>query len=99
MLFFETIKPVADGAWWNGESSRFDLTGATNPATCPRPRKKRQDRSRCAACVAKIEVVRSWVVEINGTLNETQSKKPDIEIQIALRIARNRSNMMKSGDE
>jgi len=34
----------------------------------------------------------------NSMLNEAQSEKPDIKVQSALRIARNRSHVMESGD-
>ena len=74
MVFFETVKPVADRTWWNRESQRFDLTCATNPAACPRPREKGQDCSRGAARVAKVEVIRSWIIEVDRAFNETQSE-------------------------
>src|SRR6266568_9680268 len=98
MVFFETVKPVADRIWWNGESRRFDLTGATNSAACPWPREKGQDCSRGAARVAKVEVIGSWIIEVNRAFNKTQSEKPDIKVQRALRIALNRSHVMESGD-
>src|SRR5438105_4785861 len=98
MVFHETVKPVADRIWWDGESRRFDLTGATNSAACPRPREKGQDCSRGAARVAKVEMIRSWIIEVDRAFNETQSEKSAIKVQSALRIARNRRNVVKSGD-
>ena len=98
MMFFETIQPVLDRLWWNGESSRFDLTGTTNPTASTWPRKKCQDCSGCASRVPEIEVISTRVIEIDRAFHETQTQNSDVKIQIALGIARNRSNVMKSGD-
>ena len=98
MVFFETIQPVLDRPWWNGESSRFDLTGTANPTACARPRKKCQDCSWCAARIPEIEMISARVIEVNRAFHETQPEKPDVKIQIPLRIACNRGNVMKSVD-
>src|SRR6266513_6552992 len=98
MVFFETVQPVADRVWWNGESSRFDLTGATNPAARPRPQKERQNSSWCAARVAEIEMIRSRIIEIDRAFHEAKTEKSHIEVQVSLRIAGDRSHMVKSGN-
>jgi hypothetical protein len=43
-------------------------------------------------------MVRSRVIKIHCALDETQTKKPDIKIKVPLRIARDRSDVMKSWD-
>ena len=81
---------------WDRERCCCDLAGAANAASCSRPGKKSENRSRGAAIIAEVEMVRSRIVKIDGTLHETQTEKPDIKIEIPLRIAGDRSDVMKS---
>jgi len=41
-------------------------------------------------------MITSRVVEIDGALDETQTEKSDIKIEVPLRIAGDRSNVMKA---
>jgi hypothetical protein len=41
-------------------------------------------------------MVRSRIVKIHCALDETQTEKPDIKIEVPLRIARDRCDVMKS---
>src|SRR5204863_10196798 len=43
-------------------------------------------------------MVRSWVVEIDSTFDEPQPKNPHIKIEVPLRIACDRSDVMKATD-
>ena len=43
-------------------------------------------------------MVRSRIIKIHRALHETQTEKPDIKIEVPLRIARDRSDVMKSRD-
>ena len=43
-------------------------------------------------------MIRSRIVEIDGALDEAQTKEPDIEIEVSLRIARDRGDVMESWD-
>src|SRR4029077_14484907 len=83
---------------WNRERRRFDLAGAANSASRSRPRKKRQDCSRRPAPIAEVKMVRSRIIKIHRALHETQTEKPDIKIEVPLRIARDRSDVIKSRD-
>src|SRR4029453_14509273 len=80
------------------ERCRFDLAGAANSASRSWPRKKCQDCSGRPAPIAEIKMVRSRIIKIHRALNETQTEKPDIKIEVPLRIARDRSDVMKSRD-
>src|SRR4030095_15827203 len=77
---------------------RFYLTGAANSASRSWPRKKRQDCSGRATAIAEIKMIRSWIIEIHRALDETQTEKPDIKIEVPLRIAGDRSDVMESWD-
>jgi hypothetical protein len=41
-------------------------------------------------------MVRSRIVKIDGALDETQTEKPDVKIEVPLRIAGDRSDVMQS---
>jgi hypothetical protein len=41
-------------------------------------------------------MVRSRIVKIDGTLDETQTEKRDVKIEVPLRIAGDRSDVMQS---
>src|SRR4029077_357143 len=75
---------------------RFDLAGAACSAPRSRPRKKGENCPRRAAIIAKVKMVRSRIVKIDGALDETQTEKRDVKIEIPLRIAGDRSDVMQS---
>src|SRR6266480_7139731 len=83
---------------WNRKRCCFDLARAANSTSHSWPRKKCQDCSGRAAPIAEIKMVRSGIIKIHRALHESQTEKPDIKIQIPLRIARDRSDVMKSRD-
>lgn len=62
------------------------IANPNDAARGPRPRKKRQDRSRSSGLVPEVEVIGSRVVEIHRELHESQSEDRGVEIEIALRI-------------
>src|SRR5207249_10773737 len=72
--------------------------GAANSAACARPWKACENRSRRTAIIAKIKMITSRIVKINCALDETQPKQGDIEIEIPLRITRDRGDVMKAGN-
>jgi hypothetical protein len=43
-------------------------------------------------------MVRSRIIKIHRALDETQTENPDIKIEIPLRVARDCSDVVKSGD-
>ena len=72
------------------------LMKAANAPACARPREKSDNRSRRPDSVAKIKMVCARIVKIDGALHQTQSEKLRIKIEIALRIACDRSDMMNT---
>src|SRR4029077_11436372 len=75
---------------------RFDLAGAACSAPCPGPRKKGENCPRRPAIIAEVKMVRSRIVKIDGALDETQTEKRDVKIEVPLRIAGDRSDVMQS---
>src|SRR5262249_45832518 len=57
-----------------------------------------QDRSRCAAPIAEIEMISTRIIEIDGAFDEMQAEKSHVKIERPLRITRDRSHMMESDD-
>src|SRR5690348_884573 len=51
-----------------------------------------------ADLVAIVEVIRAGIVEIHRSLDEPQPQHADIEIDVSLRIARNRRHMVQTED-
>jgi len=43
-------------------------------------------------------MIRSRIIEIDRAFHETKAEKPDIKIEVPLRIAGDRSHVMKSGN-
>ena len=98
VVLLETFQPITERVRRNRERGRFDLAGAAASAPRARPRKKCQDCSRRAAVVAEIEMITSRIVEIDRALDETQPEKSHVKIEVPLRIAGYRSNVMKSAN-
>ena len=48
--------------------------------------------------VTEIKMVRSGIVKIHCALHETQTENPDIKVEVPLRIAGDRSDVMESWD-
>src|SRR5438105_3726442 len=61
-----------------------------------RPGEKRQNGSRRATVIAEVKMVSARIIEVDRALDEPQPKQPDIEVKVALRIARDGRDMMKA---
>ena len=96
MFLLQAFQPVAGRVFWNCERDGIDLVRAANPAPRTRPREKRHNCARRAARFAEIKVVGAGIIEIHSALDEAQSEHASVKIQIALRITRNRGDVMKS---
>ena len=59
-----------------------------------RPGEEGKDRPRRTGIVAKVEVVGSRIVKVDGAFDETKSQHLGIEVEIPLRIRSNRCYVM-----
>ena len=95
-LFFETLAvleqkalaaqpflPVFEGGGGDAESGFGHFTGAGVSASGVGPGKEREDRAGRTGVVAEVEVIRSWIVEINGSLDEAETENLGIEIEVS----------------
>jgi hypothetical protein len=60
------------------------------------PGEEGEDRARAAGLVAIVEVVGARIVEIHRLLDQPQSERPGVEVEIALRGARDRGDVMNA---
>src|SRR5687768_14602828 len=68
------------------------------PAAALRPGEERHDAARRPLGVAKVEVIGAGIVEVDGQLHEPEPEDLRIEVEIALRVAGNRRDVMQSED-
>src|SRR6266576_3034689 len=88
--------PITHGVVRNGERDGYDLARPARTAPHTGPREKSNNCPWSARTVAKIEMIASWIVEINGALDQSQAEHLRIKIQIALRVTGDRGNMMNA---
>ena len=98
VLDLESVEPVTNRVRRNSERGCFDLAGAASSTPRARPWKKCEDRSRRAAVVAEIEMITSWIIEIDRAFDESQTEKADIKVEVPLRIAGNCGDVMKAAN-
>ncbi len=94
-VFLEALLPIAHGGRGNCESRCADLTRAPDALTGMRPWEEGHDRSRRSGGITEVEVIAAGIVEVDGLLHKPQTEQPRIEVEIALRIAGNRCDVMK----
>ena len=63
-----------------------------------RPGEEGQDRPRRAAVVAKVKVIRSGIVKVDGAFDETKTQHFGVEVKIALRVGSNGCYVMQAND-
>src|SRR6185437_3278906 len=76
------LHPPSEAAAENREAHGRDLSGAGAADRCIGPGEKCCQRTRRAARVPKIEVVRGGIVEVDGALYQPQAEKLCVKIQI-----------------
>jgi hypothetical protein len=74
------------------------LAGAANSTPGAGPAKERQNCPGRSAPIAKIEMIRSGIIEIDRSFDEPKTEESHIEIQIWLRIACDCSYVVKSAN-
>src|SRR6185312_12266935 len=58
------------------------------------PREEGQHRSRRSLLISKVEMVGARIIEIDGLLDEPESKDRSVEIEIAAGVSRDGRNVM-----
>src|SRR5687767_10921459 len=68
------------------------------PAAPLRPGEECHDAARRPLGVAKVEVIGAGIVEVDGQLHEPKAEDLRVEVEIALRVAGDRRDVMKTED-
>lgn len=95
-LLFQSVVPIADRLRRDCETGRNYLASAARAAPRAGPWEKCDDCSRPSGPVAEIQMIRARIVEVDRAFHEPQAKDLGIKIEIALRIGRDRSDMMNT---
>src|SRR4030095_8262943 len=95
-LLTEPLCPKFQGWLRNRERGHSYLTMPLAPFLCPRPRKESENRPRGALGVAIVEMIGLGIVIVNREFDKSQAENAGIEIQIPLRVARNRRHVMNA---
>src|SRR5688572_16220393 len=94
----ESLEPEAECARKHGERRDRDLPYPLPPAPCAGPGEESHDAARIADVVAVIQVIGLRIVEVHRALHEPEPQHPRVEVEVALRIARDRGDVMDAQD-
>src|SRR5262249_24320352 len=90
--------PVFERARRHREGRRLHHAGPGAPAVGQDERKERENRSWTPGSIAVVEVKGPGIVEVDGRLHQPQAENTRVEVDIRLRIDRDRSDMVYAGD-
>jgi hypothetical protein len=93
----QPLDPEPNRAWKDRERDDGNLATALSPAARVGPWKECQDAPRRSLLVTKIEMVGSWVVEIDCAFDQSQSEGTSVEIEVPLRIAGDAGYVVDTG--
>ncbi len=95
----QPLDPEAERGRRDGERRRAHLPRAGPAAAGARPRKERHDPARGADLVTVVQVVALRIVEVHRALHESQAEHAGVEVDVALRVARDRADVVQAGDD
>ena len=79
---------------WNGEAHGRYLSAAAGASSRSWPGEKGTDWSRTPDVIAKIKMIATGIIYINYSLDQTKSERLGIKVEIALRIFRDRGDVV-----
>ena len=94
----QTLEPVVKRFRGDRVGGGRHFSRAPGAAVGVGPREESEDRPGGADRIAEVEVVAAGIVEVDRALHEPQPKHPGVEIEIALRLAGDRGDVMEAGD-
>ncbi len=93
-LLDEAMAPVAERRRRHAERSLLGLPDAAAAGGRVLPGEEGQDRAGRAGLVAVIEVIGAGIIEIDGLLDEPQTERPRIKLEISQRVTGDCGDMM-----
>src|SRR2546422_6071547 len=94
----QPLDPEAQCARQDGERRDGDLARPLAPGSRAGPREEGHDASRIADLVAEVEMVGLRIVEIHGALHQPEAEQPHVEVEVLLRVTRDRGDVMDAED-
>ncbi len=94
----QPLHPEAERGRRDGEGRHGDLPGSGAAGAGAGPREEGHHAAGGAGLVREVEVVGARIVEVHGPLHETQAQHARVEVQCALRIARDRGDVVDAAD-
>ena len=91
-------EPDVEGIRGNGETKGDGLPAASASRGGIGPWEESRDRAGSAGLVTEVEVIRGGIIEVHGALDEAETEETGVKLEIALRIACERGDMMKAPD-
>ena len=93
-LFNETVRPVAERASRHAERGLLGLADTAAACRCAVPREEGEDCTGMAGLVAIIEVIGAGIVEIDGLLDEAETERPGVKVEVSPGVTCNGGDMM-----
>src|SRR5260370_2525937 len=92
----QPLDPESERAWQHGERCDGDLSSPVAPGSGAGPGAEGHDTPRRAHVIAVVEMVSLRIVEVHGALDEPEAEQPDVEVEVALGVARDRGDVMNA---
>src|SRR3954470_10481386 len=93
-MLHETLEPEAERGGANGEGRDRDLSHTLTSGAGTGPGEEGHDASRRAGRIAVVQMVGLRIVEVHRALHEPESEHATVEVQVALRVARDGGDVM-----
>ena len=96
-VLLQPVAPEIERTLRHGKGCHANLSSADAAGSRSRPGERGQDGARCPSMIAEVEVIGLGHVEVDGHLERPQSKHSGVEIEISLRVADDRRDVMDTG--
>ena len=93
-LLDEAVGPEADRVLRHPERRLLRLADADPPGRHMLPGEEGQDGAGPPGLIAEIEVVRAGIIEVHSLLDEPQTERMGVEIEVAARVARDSGDVV-----
>src|SRR5437899_6325444 len=94
----QPLDPESQRARQHGERRDGDLARPLAPGSRAGPGEEGHDAPRIADLIAEVEMVGLRIVEVHGALHQPETEQPHVEVEVLLRVTRDRGDVMDAED-
>ena len=94
----QPLDPESQCARQHGERRDGDLARPLAPGSRAGPGEEGHDAPRIADLIAEVEMVGLRIVEVHGALHQPETEQPHVEVEVLLRVTRDRGDVMDAED-